>query len=92
MPTKVVMPQMGESVVEGKVSKWLVKEGDAIQMDQPIVEVSTDKVDVEIPAPSAGALIKILVPEGETVSVGTEIALIESGMVSVAPETISPEV
>ena len=83
---------MGESVVEGKVSKWLVKEGDAIQMDQPIVEVSTDKVDVEIPAPSAGALIKILVPEGETVSVGTEIALIESGIVSVAPETISPEV
>ena len=73
------MPQMGESVVEGKVSKWLVKEGDSIQVDQPIAEVSTDKVDVEIPSPSGGTLEKILVAEGETVSVGTEIALIEDG-------------
>lgn len=79
MSTKVIMPQMGESVVEGKVSKWLVKEGDAIKADQPIAEVSTDKVDVEIPSPSGGTLGKILVPEGETVSVGTEIALIEDG-------------
>jgi len=79
MSTKVIMPQMGESVVEGKVSKWLVKEGDPIQPDQPIAEVSTDKVDVEIPSPGAGTLEKILVPEGTTVSVGTEIALIGDG-------------
>lgn len=70
---------MGESVVEGKVSKWLVKEGDLIETDQPIAEVSTDKVDVEIPSPGAGTLEKIFVPEGETVSVGTELALIQDG-------------
>lgn len=71
------MPQMGESVVEGTVSKWLVNEGDAIEVDQPIAEVSTDKVDVEIPSPSGGTLEKILVPEGTTVSVGTELAVID---------------
>ena len=79
MSTKVIMPQMGESVVEGKVSKWLVKEGDPVTPDQPIAEVSTDKVDVEIPSPGGGTLEKILVPEGTTVPVGTEIAVIRDG-------------
>ncbi|MBI3805228.1 MAG: 2-oxo acid dehydrogenase subunit E2 [Nitrospirae bacterium] len=79
MATKVIMPQMGESVVEGKVAKWLVREGDRIEADQPIAEVSTDKVDVEIPSPGAGTLMKIYVPEGQSVSVGAELALIGDG-------------
>jgi 2-oxoglutarate dehydrogenase E2 component (dihydrolipoamide succinyltransferase) len=83
---------MGESVVEGKVSKWLVKEGDAIKADQPIAEVSTDKVDVEIPSPGAGTLEKILVPEGTTVSVGTEIALIGDGKGRDGDQSKKPEV
>jgi 2-oxoglutarate dehydrogenase dihydrolipoamide succinyltransferase (E2 component) len=90
MSTKVIMPQMGESVVEGKVSKWLVKEGDPIEADQPIAEVSTDKVDVEIPSPSGGTLEKILVPEGETVSVGTEIALIQDGKAQDGKDQAAP--
>ncbi len=79
MTTKVIMPQMGESVIEGKVAKWLVREGDPVKADQPIVEISTDKVDVEIPSPGAGTLIKIFVPEGATASVGAELALIGDG-------------
>lgn len=91
MPTKVIMPQMGESVVEGKVSKWLVKEGDSIQPDQPIAEVSTDKVDVEIPSPGGGTLEKILVQEGTTVSVGTEIAVIGDGKAETQKTEIKAE-
>lgn len=79
MSTKVIMPQMGESVVEGKVAKWLVREGDHVETDQPIAEISTDKVDVEIPSPGAGTLTKIYVPEGATVSIGAELALIGDG-------------
>lgn len=70
---------MGESVVEGKVAKWLVHEGDHVESDQPIAEISTDKVDVEIPSPGAGTLMKIYVPEGATASVGAELALIGEG-------------
>jgi len=70
---------MGESVIEGKVSKWLVHEGDRVQTDQPLVEISTDKVDAEIPSPSAGTLMKIYVPEGTTVPIGAELALIGEG-------------
>ncbi len=71
------MPQMGESIAEGTVSKWLKAVGDSVERDEPILEVSTDKVDAEIPSPSAGALAEILVAEGQTVEVGTVVAYIE---------------
>lgn len=74
---KVPMPQMGESIAEGTVSKWLKAPGDVVDRDEPILEISTDKVDAEIPSPSAGILAEILVPEGETVEVGTVVAHIE---------------
>ncbi len=77
MSIAVVLPELGESVVEGTVSRWLVKEGDRVERDQPIVEVTTDKVDAELPAPVAGVIAKILVPEGETVEVGARLVLIE---------------
>lgn len=74
---EVPMPQMGESIAEGTVSKWLKEVGDAVERDEPILEISTDKVDAEIPSPSAGALAEILVAEGETVEVGTVVAYID---------------
>ena len=74
----VVMPQMGESIAEGTLSKWLKKVGDEIKRDEPIFEISTDKVDAEIPAPSAGVLAEIKVPEGKTVPVQTVVAVIET--------------
>ncbi len=74
----VELPALGESVVEGTVSRWLVKEGDKITRDQPLVEVTTDKVDAEIPSPEAGVLVKIVVPEGETVDVGAVLAQIDT--------------
>ena len=77
MRTEVPMPQMGESIAEGTVSKWLKKVGEPVARDEPILEISTDKVDAEIPAPHAGVLSQILVAEGETVEVGTVIAYIE---------------
>ncbi|MFQ5576712.1 MAG: biotin/lipoyl-containing protein, partial [Anaerolineae bacterium] len=76
MPTEVTMPKLGESVIEGTLSKWLKQEGDPVAEYEPLLEVSTDKVDTEVPAPAAGILLKILVPEGETVSVGTVLCLI----------------
>jgi pyruvate dehydrogenase E2 component (dihydrolipoamide acetyltransferase) len=72
--TAVKMPQLGETVIEGTILKWLKHEGDAVEMDEPLFEISTDKVDTEVPASTAGTLTKIIVPEGETVSVGTEVA------------------
>lgn len=92
MSTKVIMPQMGESVVEGKVAKWLVREGDHVETDQPIAEISTDKVDVEIPSPGAGTLTKIYVPEGETVSIGAELAVIGDGKEAEREAAKPPEV
>jgi 2-oxoglutarate dehydrogenase E2 component (dihydrolipoamide succinyltransferase) len=74
----VIMPQMGESIAEGTVSRWLKKVGDEIKRDEPIFEISTDKVDAEIPSPSAGVLAEILVAEGATVSVETVVARIET--------------
>jgi pyruvate dehydrogenase E2 component (dihydrolipoamide acetyltransferase) len=74
--TPVTMPQLGETVVEGTILKWLKGEGDTIERDEPLFEISTDKVDTEVPSPVAGKLEKILVQEGETVKVGTELALI----------------
>ena len=77
MAIEVQMPQMGESVVEGTIAKWLVKEGDMVTEDQPLVEISTDKVDTEIPSPSAGTIAKLVAEEGQTLPVGAVIALIE---------------
>ena len=79
MPTPVKMPQLGETVVEGTIVKWLKTEGDDVDRDEPLFEISTDKVDTEVPSPVAGKLQQIKVPEGETVSVGTELAVIEEG-------------
>ncbi len=77
MATPVTMPQLGETVIEGTILKWLKSEGDTIERDEPLFEISTDKVDTEVPSPVAGTLKQIKVREGETVSVGTELALIE---------------
>ena len=81
------MPQMGESIAEGTVSKWMKKVGDPVQRDEPILEISTDKVDAEIPSPSEGTLVEIVVGEGETVEVGTVLAFLdtEAGTGVVAP-------
>src|SRR6186997_694112 len=73
------MPQLGETVVEGTITRWLKNEGDAVERDEPLFEISTDKVDTEVPSPLAGTLVKISVPEGETVGVGTEVAQIDVG-------------
>ena len=76
MSVEVVMPQMGESITEGTVSKWLKAVGDKIEKDEPILEISTDKVDAEVPSPAAGTLLEIRHQEGETVEVGTALAII----------------
>ncbi|WP_327103198.1 2-oxoglutarate dehydrogenase, E2 component, dihydrolipoamide succinyltransferase [Nonomuraea glycinis] len=77
MPVSVQMPQLGESVTEGTVTRWLKKEGERVEADEPLLEVSTDKVDTEIPSPSAGVITKIVVAEDETVEVGAELAVID---------------
>src|SRR5262245_16812601 len=74
MSTDVLMPQLGESIAEGTIVKWLKKIGDTVQRDERLLEISTDKVDAEIPAPDAGVLVEILAKEGETVSVNSVIA------------------
>src|SRR3954449_5873855 len=74
----VLMPQMGESIAEGTLSRWLKKVGDPVKRDEPMFEISTDKVDAEIPAPNAGVLAEILVQEGETVAVQTVVARLET--------------
>src|SRR6266498_4144664 len=76
MATDIVMPQMGESIVEGTITKWLKKPGDKIQRDEPLFEISTDKVDAEIPAPASGVLQEIKVTEGTTVQVNTVVGTI----------------
>jgi pyruvate dehydrogenase E2 component (dihydrolipoamide acetyltransferase) len=75
---EVPMPQMGESIAEGTVSVWLKKVGDRVERDEPIMEISTDKVDAEIPSPAAGVLVEVLVTEGQTVEVGTVVAFVET--------------
>jgi pyruvate dehydrogenase E2 component (dihydrolipoamide acetyltransferase) len=79
MAVDVIMPQMGESIFEGTITKWLKKAGDKIERDEPLFEISTDKVDAEIPSPSAGVLKEIKVAEGQTVPIQTVVAVIESG-------------
>src|SRR6476620_632830 len=76
MPTDIVMPQMGESIFEGTITKWLKKPGDKVQRDEPLFEISTDKVDAEIPAPASGVLQEIKVTEGTTVGVNTIVGTI----------------
>ena len=77
MATKVIMPQMGESIFEGTITKWLKKVGESVARDEPLFEISTDKVDSEIPSPAAGVLSEILVPEGQTVQINTVVAVID---------------
>src|SRR4051812_15860664 len=78
--TDVVMPQMGESIVEGTLTKWLKKPGERVERDEPLFEISTDKVDTEIPSPAAGTLAEVLIEEGKTVGINTVVARIdESG-------------
>jgi 2-oxoisovalerate dehydrogenase E2 component (dihydrolipoyl transacylase) len=83
MVTKVIMPQLGESVVEGTVTKWLKNEGDSVEEFEPLIEINTDKVDTEVPAPAQGTLLKRYIPEGETVRAGTLLAVIGSAAESV---------
>jgi len=87
---EVVMPQMGESVVEGTVSRWLKQVGDDVKRDEPILEISTDKVDAEIPSPSAGTLVEIKVEEGQTVEVQTVVAVLETDGTTAQGTTTTP--
>ena len=88
---EVPMPQMGESIAEGTVSKWLKQVGEMVQRDEAILEISTDKVDAEIPSPSEGVLVEVLVKEGETVEVGATLAFIDPDGVAEAGAALSPE-
>ena len=76
MSVEVVMPQMGESITEGTVSKWLKQVGEKFEKDEPLLEISTDKVDAEVPSPVAGTLLEIRAEEGETVEVGTAVGIV----------------
>ena len=87
MTFSVTMPALGESVSEGTVTRWLKAEGDHVNVDEPLLEVSTDKVDTEIPSPVAGVLTKIVVQIDQTVPVGAELAVISD---QVAPPVVSP--
>jgi 2-oxoglutarate dehydrogenase E2 component (dihydrolipoamide succinyltransferase) len=93
MPTDIIMPQMGESIVEGTITKWLKKPGDKVQRDEPLFEISTDKVDAEIPAPASGVLQEIKVTEGTTVNVNTVVGTIavdgEAAAKPAAPAPVS---
>jgi 2-oxoglutarate dehydrogenase E2 component (dihydrolipoamide succinyltransferase) len=89
---EVVMPQMGESIAEGTITKWLKQVGDSVQRDEPLFEISTDKVDAEIPAPAAGTLLQILHGEGETVTIGTVVGLLggaDGAIVNAAPAPVA---
>src|SRR5579862_2587962 len=93
MSVAVNMPQLGESVTEGTVTRWLKKEGEHVTVDEPLLEVSTDKVDTEIPSPATGILRGIAVDEDETVAVGAQLAVIEdadSGAGALAPAPSVP--
>ena len=81
------MPQLGETIAEGTIGRWLKQVGDAVEMDEPLVEIITDKVNAEVPSPAAGVLGAILVDEGETVDVGVEIAAVDEESVGVGAST-----
>src|SRR5713226_1212705 len=86
MPIEVMMPQMGESIFEGTITKWLKKPGEKVERDEPLFEISTDKVDAEIPAPAAGVLKEIKVGEGQTVPIQTVVAVIDADGAAAAAE------
>ncbi|HLZ10947.1 MAG TPA: dihydrolipoamide acetyltransferase family protein [Candidatus Acidoferrum sp.] len=90
MAADVVMPQMGESIFEGTITKWLKKPGDKVERDEPLFEISTDKVDAEIPSPSAGVLKEIKVSEGQTVPINTVVAVIDAAGSAAAASTTAP--
>jgi 2-oxoglutarate dehydrogenase E2 component (dihydrolipoamide succinyltransferase) len=90
MKVEVQMPKMGESITEGRILKWLKKPGDAVDRDETILEIATDKVDTEVPAPNAGILVKTMAEEGDTVEVGTPIAVIETDADSAVVEDAAP--
>src|ERR1051325_5806677 len=87
----VLMPQMGESVTEGTIVRWIKKVGDKVDRDEPLFEISTDKVDAEIPSPAAGVLSQILAKEGDTVPVNSVVALIGTGVDAPAPAPAAPK-
>src|SRR2546423_11068704 len=89
MSTEVVMPQMGESIAEGTITKWLKKVGERVERDEPLFEISTDKVDAKIPSPAAGTLTEIKFKEGDTVEVNTVVAVLDGGQ---ATATAAPAV
>src|SRR5216117_2797856 len=91
MPTDVVMPQMGESIAEGTIVRWIKKVGDAVDRDEPLFEISTDKVDAEIPSPAAGVVSEIRVKEGETVPVNSVVAVIGSASATTARPAASSD-
>src|SRR5947207_7927474 len=86
MATDVVMPQMGESIAEGTVVRWIKKTGDKVERDEPLLEISTDKVDAEIPSPATGTLTEILAQEGQTVAVNAVVARIATDGEAAEPE------
>src|SRR6201998_539791 len=90
MAVDVIMPQMGESIFEGTITRWLKKPGDRVERDEPLFEISTDKVDPEIPAPSAGVLKEIKVTEGQTVPIQTVVAVIDAAGAGAAASTSVP--
>src|ERR1700756_3049713 len=92
MAVDIVMPQMGESIFEGTITKWLKKPGDKVERDEPLFEISTDKVDAEIPSPSAGVLKEIKVGEGQTVPIQTIVGVIDAaGSAASAPPAAPPK-
>ncbi len=90
MAVDIVMPQMGESIFEGTITKWLKKPGDKVERDEPLFEISTDKVDAEIPSPSAGVLKEIKVGEGKTVPIQTIVGVIDAAGSATAAPTPAP--
>src|SRR5512146_1992677 len=90
MPTDVIMPQMGESIFEGTITKWLKKPGERVQRDEPLFEISTDKVDAEIPSPAAGVLKEIKVQEGATVQVNSVVGVIDEAGAAAATAPQQP--
>ena len=92
MTFSVTMPALGESVTEGTVTRWLKNEGDHVNVDEPLLEVSTDKVDTEIPSPVSGTLTRIVVAIDSTVAVGAELAVIDDGVAAAAAAPVASPV
>lgn len=91
MATPIYMPKLGESIVEGTVARWLIRPGETVERNAPLLEISTDKIDTEVPAPAAGALLRVLVPEGQTVQVGAVLGYIGEPGEALEPDEPQPE-